>query len=753
MSSIAHSADSKNGVPEQTYKEHVVNVVKGSVLRARSMLYHRKGRRGYKHALLRTVYAAAALHDLGKLSAGFQRFLKTAGRDDSGHVRHEDAGVVALLNHNQVEAAFLVSCHHRGLIDFGFEPNGDIRTSDFRLGEEISYTRSDTDERWAAYLQSHRASVGGAPLTPIDFFEIKAPLTRRLLLSCLVDADHTDTACHYRQHSECKPSQTLWENRIEALDAYIADIEGAVLVRTDEEIFDRNSNRSSFYRECANAVADGLMACEAPVGSGKTTAVMAHLLRVAKASNSRHIIIVLPFTNIIRQSVEVYRRALVLPGEKPEEVVAEHHHQVEFEDEGLRHLTTLWKSPIIVTTAVQFFETLAACKTSRLRKLHELPGSCIFVDEAHAAMPAEFLPVAWKWMTELQDKWNCHFVLASGSLAKFWELESFQKIVEVPSILDIKSLGMVNLPTLLEAERIRLDIRSEPMPLSYMGLTQMVLNFEGPRIVVVNTVQSAALLAKYMADQGERVLHLSTALAPCHRAIVIDRIKALLKYESDWTLVATSLVEAGMDFSFRNGFRQRASTTSLIQLGGRVNRNAEWKNSQLWDVTLSDEHSHHPGLAGSVYALGELLGRGVFNSETRWPLERICKEALNIEFSQRSKDLAGSIFEKERSEQFKSVAADFQIISADTRTVIVDRDLVRRVESFENVAPIQLIQKSIQLWHSRIKSLDFPAIQGRSKDKELYRLPDGHDYDPDFLGYMKGVIKNDSAKITGGYFI
>jgi CRISPR-associated endonuclease Cas3-HD len=753
MSSIAHSADSKNGVPEQTYKDHVVNVVKGSVVRARGLLLHRKGRRGYKRTLLRTVYAAAAFHDLGKLSPGFQQFLKTAGRDASGHVRHEDAGVVALLNNNQLEAAFLVSCHHRGLIDLGFEPCGDIRTSDFRLGEEISSTRTDTEERWTDYLQTHRAAVGGAMLTPIESFDIKAPLTRRLLLSCLVDADHTDTARHYRQHSECKSPQTLWRNRIDALDAYIADIESNVAVKGDEEVFARNSNRSSFYHECASAEAAGLMACEAPVGSGKTTAVMAHLLRVAAASNARHIIVVLPFTNIIRQSVQVYRNSLVLPGEKPEEVVAEHHHQVEFEDEGLRHLTTLWKSPIIVTTAVQFFETLAACKTSRLRKLHELPGSCVFVDEAHAAMPAEFLPVAWKWMTELQTKWNCHFVLASGSLAKFWELESFQKIIDLPTMPEIKNLGMANLPTLLEAERIRLDIRSEPTPVSYRGLIQMILNIAGPRIVVVNTVQSAALLAKYMADQGEHVLHLSTALAPCHRAIIIDRIKMLLKNESDWTLVATSLVEAGMDFSFRNGFRQRASTTSLIQLGGRVNRNAEWKDSQLWDVTLSDEHTHHPGLAGSAYALGELLSRGVFNSETRWPLEKICQEALNIEFSQKGRDLAGSIVEKERSEQFKSVAADFQIISGDTRTVIVDREIVRRVESFEKVEPIELIQNSIQLWNSRIKALDFPAIRGRSRDVEIYRLPDGHNYDPDFLGYMEGVIRNDSAKITGGYFI
>jgi CRISPR-associated endonuclease/helicase Cas3 len=97
---------------------------------------------------------------------------------------------------------------------------------------------------------------------------------------------------------------------------------------------------------------------------------------------------VLPYTNIIKQSVEIYREALVLPEERPEDVVAEHHHQADFEDVSLRQLATLWRAPVIVTTAVQFFETLASHHPARLRKLHELPSSAVFVDETHAAIPS-----------------------------------------------------------------------------------------------------------------------------------------------------------------------------------------------------------------------------------------------------------------------------------------------------------------------------------------------------------------------------
>jgi hypothetical protein len=87
----------------------------------------------------------------------------------------------------------------------------------------------------------------------------------------------------------------------------------------------------------------------------------------------------------------------------------------------LRYFTTLWECPIIVTTSVQFFETLAACRTARLRKQHQLPGSAVFIDEAHAAVPIHIWPFMWSQALELAENWSCRFVLGSGSLARFWE--------------------------------------------------------------------------------------------------------------------------------------------------------------------------------------------------------------------------------------------------------------------------------------------------------------------------------------------
>src|SRR5262249_1677483 len=140
--------------------------------------------------------------------------------------------------------------------------------------------------------------------------------------------------------------------RLELLDQYVAELNRG---REDE----RSRLRWQVYQACRNSeTAAGVWACDSPVGSGKTTAVMAHLLKVASAKRQRRVVVVLPFTNIIDQSVDVYRKALVGPGQSLDEIVVAHHHRAEFEEPAARQYSFLWHAPIVVTTAVQFFETL-----------------------------------------------------------------------------------------------------------------------------------------------------------------------------------------------------------------------------------------------------------------------------------------------------------------------------------------------------------------------------------------------------------
>jgi len=225
--------------------------------------------------------------------------------------------------------------------------------------------------------------------------------------------------------------------------------------------------------------------------------------------------VVLPFTNIIRQSVDIYRKALVLKGENPEHVVAELHHRADFQDVKSRQFTALWKAPIIVTTAVTFFETLASNTPATLRRLHALPGSAVFIDESHAALPAKLLPLSWDWIKRFAGEWGCYWVMASGSLNRFWKIKEFdEKTPEIPEIMPETVRNR-----LAKYEHGRITYQFKDVPLTAEELVEWVASLPGPRIVILNTVQSAAVVAKKYENLFQRraVEHLSTALTPTDR--------------------------------------------------------------------------------------------------------------------------------------------------------------------------------------------------------------------------------------------
>ena len=406
---LAHSARPAKGILAQSYPEHIANV---SQFAYEAMV----GAQGYRSGgpdakLLAAVQWASAFHDLGKLVSENQLVLQ--GCDGQRlPIPHEDAGAAHCISRKQQAAAWVIAQHHSGLKDFAEErAKGELAAQNPALALfRNPRIKLDTDAmldglsgrhmRICAPTELPAKGVGVSGRTPWDM---------RLLMSCLVSGDHGDTARHYQQEPATELPAPRWEERLTALDGYVEELashSGA-----------RNELRQNIYAACRQASPKTpIWACDAPVGSGKTTAVMAYLLQAAIALNLRHIFVVLPFTNIVNQSVKVYRKALALPDEDPAAIVAAHHHATEFETPTLRALTTTWTSPIIVTTAVQFFETLAASATPCLRKLHALPGSAVFIDEAHAAMPLFLWPYMWGHLNSLSSRWNCRFVLGSGSL-------------------------------------------------------------------------------------------------------------------------------------------------------------------------------------------------------------------------------------------------------------------------------------------------------------------------------------------------
>lgn len=713
---LAHSA--RKNYPPQTYEAHVRGVCERAGKYAAEAECYSVKANGILSAIVRD---SALLHDLGKLEERNQSVLREQSRRRRHlPVDHTDAGSAALQKMGSGCAAMLVYSHHQGLPDLSteFAARG---CSIFRNGNAA--VRAETDAALPALLRQHEALFPRKPNKEVQAYDGDPAVFLRMALSCLADADHGDTAAAFGQTEKAMPELRPQE-RLAALDHYVSKFG-----ETDE----RSSLRRELYQSCRSVEAhSGFSVCGSPVGSGKTTAVMAHLLEQACKRNARRIFVVLPYTSIIRQSVDIYRKALVLPGETPEDVVAELHSRADFEDIETRYLTALWRAPIVVTTAVAFFETLSSHNPAALRRLHELPGSLIFVDEAHSAFPIRLLPLAWHWMNVLADEWSCYWVLASGSLVRYWELQPLSGLsMPQPEIAELVRPDLQR--ELSRYESSRITFRWREKPIGRKELPKWVQEAPGPRLLILNTVQSAAVIAADMAAEfGQtHVEHLSTALTPEDRGNTIDRIRRRLADpdDADWTLVATSCVEAGVDFSFRTGFREISSLLSLLQAAGRVNRHGRNTEAVMWSFSLQDDSMlpKNPALDVSAAVL-----RSYF--QKRLPITpELSTRSMQDELVRDDSCMSAicDFAELEAAQQFRTLAQKFRVIDQKTVLAVPDDSMASAIA--EGRASWQELQRhavsvrkeKIVLWHLR------EIADG------IYQWTLGYD---SFLGYMHGVL-------------
>lgn len=743
---LAHSRGKNPPVPPQTYYKHISEVTKRANKNVDSLLSFFNS--DDSNSFREVIKNAAIYHDLGKLDEKNQEVLSN-GTAKALPINHIDAGVTWLMKNTMGTSAVLTYSHHAYPPHFGL-PSIPIELSKDEFCLRDKELHNYTEEKINEYVKLH-CETGLTQVSDNPFHSIKwTGLKLRLALSCLVDADHGDTANNYGQEVLFPQIETKWKERLLSLDRYVDKL------GNDDNPNSRDEIRKVIYNACKNADScPGIYACDSPVGTGKTTAIMAHLLKTAEEKKLRHIIVVLPFTNIIKQSVDVYRRSLVLEGENPEEIVAEHHHLADFDALETRQLATLWKAPIIVTTAVQFFETLANNHPSRLRKLHELPGSIAFVDEAHASIPFHLWPQTWKWIKELVKDWSCYFVLASGSLSRFWELKEIIEFPEtVPELIpnDIREKA-------IEQELKRIIPVRHPKILKETELIDIVLKHPGPRLVVMNTVQSAAVLADSIAKKhyGDyynidlnrtKIFHLSTALAPADRENLINIIKYRLSFplddgNKDFTLVATSCIEAGVDFSFRSAFRERAGAANLIQIGGRVRRNLENFHATLIDFKIEGTlYNKHPAFVLPGQVLEKLFDENKFKTETP---ANIVTESLRRELMSDTSKKHIILQKKEAESDYPEVAKLYKVILSDTQLVLTDQHLIDRLKEHQKVDPKEIVRKSINIWTKKVAdSCAYPMIDYPG----LFAFPKNC-YDNHFLGYMKVMLPVIKTNIDG----
>lgn len=744
MEWLAHSE--RDGVPAQAYAVHVSNVKEAAVRLARaaagnangsSPIYAKKD----GDLLIRCAEESGEWHDLGKLLEENQKILQQKDNQARLPINHADAGAAVLMRawtSKENISALAVYSHHRGLPNIAEEENKkkDCYRDTAKGGDDRRKVNAELD----SLVSLHRKLTGDVVDVKLEPPEGDFGVFSRMLLSCLANADHTDTAIHYRKYPEDMTSPPLRaRERLEQLDRYIAKY---------DTIDERNKLRAEMYQACRRIELDAdIVACNSPVGSGKTTAVMAHLLNEAIRRNARRVFVVLPFTNIIKQSVDVYREALVLPGEDPKEVVAELHHRADFQSVEARAYNAQWRAPIIVTTAVAFFETIATNRPAALRRLHELPGSVIFVDEAHAALPVKLLPVTWHWMQVLADEWSCYWVLASGSLVEFWNIKEISERERgVPQLVgnDLK-----NRLESYENHRIQYPVIEES--LSREDLIAKIKASPGPRLVIMNTVQSAATIASDLIQSYggdiekprtcDRVLHLSTALTPEDREATVEAVKTRLdpnrknSIDNDWTLVATSCVEAGVDFSFHTGFREVSSLLSLLQAAGRIGRNGEYPDAAIWSFSMQEDRylTSNPSIKDSQKVLESFFRRKLAIT----PQLSTC--AIVAELN-RGAENGSALLNEELKQNYADVGERYKVIDSNMVLVIADEELKQRIK-FGQGDWREIQRKGIPMRWDRVQKLKLSELIEGIYDWNLR-------YDS-FLGVMAGVL--DDLRSQNGF--
>lgn len=758
---LAHSSPDETSAP-QIYREHSTNVRQLASFYASEVSPHAQK---YEHwnSLNRSITVAGEWHDLGKLDPKTQAALNR-GRCSKLPYDHIDAGVAHVIeNGNEdFQAGWLIRAHHAP----GF-PSALVESmrETFHLRGERKHLDDDelhrklverNNQQLKQLVSLHQQEV--SPSIPPSPSPPKHGLATRIALSCLVDADHSDTgrfdqegAGEALQRSAVDPR---WPERLEALRSHISKLQH----NPDKGDSARNQVRQELFDHCMSVEIGSdpapIVTCEASVGLGKTTAVLGYLLRRAISLNLRRIVVVAPYTAILTQTARTIKKALLLEGENADDVILEHHHRVEFSDPSLRASSAIWDAPIILTTAVQFFETLGSNYPSKLRKLHRLPGSAIFIDEAHASLPIDLWPQCLEWLHELSKNWGCSTALVSGSLVKFWKHDWGQTASsQIDDLPEISQPSLVEQSKAFETERV--GFREIKEPVAVKDLEKLItdrLKDGRSQLIIFNTIHSAAGFADHLRKQLEssefelassQVLHLSTALTPLDRKRILTEIESRMEtqFNKPWVLVATSCVEAGVDLDFSDGFREACSVSSFIQTSGRINRHGKFKGSTLTSFTIANDPllKNHPQFKISSQVLSDLFPE---IEALNHSLSEISTAALQRELEMKAKMTPGkTLSDQENCHDYPAVADSCRVIKTETCTVLVNEALALNLRKGIPVPFKQILNNSVQIWSDKIATLGFEPINSPRGTNELYYA--GSDsYDPRMLGIMKAQLQS-----------
>ena len=546
--------------------------------------------------------ATGQLHDVGKYAPQFNQRLH-----GWAWVDHASAGAKIAVERWGLlgkAMAFCIAGHHAGLANGNGEGDG-RSTLEERLAWRFGADISQLDDVWQQEIILPE-KLAAPPLQPDGeqpYFSYGFFI--RMLYSCLVDADFLDTEAFYAELEKRTPLRGSYPNLNALRRNFFRFIENFRLRSAAAEQKTQEQKRHVALNALRNEILDyavaqaqqapGLFSLTVPTGGGKTFTSMAFALEHAKAHGMRRVIYVIPFTSIIEQNTKEFRKAF---GELGEDAVLEHHSNFDagsLKDESskdkLRLASENWDMPVVVTTSVQFFESLFADRSSRCRKLHNIPGSMIILDEAQM-LPLNLLRPIMQAIKELARNYRCSVVLCTATQPAiqtehgfYLGFENVREIAPKPTALfdKLRRTTVQHIGTQTDADL-----------LAKLG--------EHPQMLFIINNRRHARSLYDQAKHLEGTFHLTTLMCAKHRSQKLDEIRGRLKNGEPCRVIATSLIEAGVDVDFPLVMRAEAGLDSVAQAAGRCNREGKRlpENSFVWIFAPEDKWKAPPELAAQA---------------------------------------------------------------------------------------------------------------------------------------------------------
>ena len=538
---------------------------------------------------------AGLWHDLGKYSEEFQQRIRSkSGYDTEAHIetesqqkRHQRVDHSTAGAQHAIEQfgclgrilAYLIAGHHTGLPDWHKEKNTTGSSLKKRLDDNTHLERTLSQDIPPEILSQ-------PPLTnlPPQVNHEGFALWIRMLFSCLVDADFLDTEAFMEPEKNKRRINTLTPLDLLPLFNNYMQEQFSSLPSTHV-----NRIRAKVLYQCRSKASQkpGLFSLTVPTGGGKTLSSLAFALEHAVSHKKRRIIYAIPYTSIIEQTANIFREIF----EKTHsDVVIEHHSHLDPDRETSksRLIAENWDGPLIVTTNVQFFESLFAAKTSRCRKIHNIVNSVVILDETQL-LPPEFLQPILDVMNTLARHYEVTFVFSTATQPALGTLKTFQN----------KLCGLDNIHEIMEEpDALSCDLKRVTVTLpqdfdqarSWDEIAQEIQTH--PRVLtVVNSRKDARELYRLMPSG---TIHLSACMCGEHRSQVISDIKQRLCTGEPVRVVSTQLVEAGVDIDFPVVYRALAGLDSIAQAAGRCNREGQLECGQV--IVFTPTNKPPPGI-------------------------------------------------------------------------------------------------------------------------------------------------------------